>query len=88
VTERTPKQSGSLQNGNFFFTHSISDRQLISKIYKELKKLDIKTQLIHFLEWGIDKNKEFSTDKTQMAVNHLKKCSTSLDIREMQIKVL
>lgn len=36
-------QGGSLQNGELFlFTQSISDRRLLYKIYKELKKPDIK----------------------------------------------
>jgi hypothetical protein len=35
---------------------------------------------------GTELNKEFSTEKYQNAGNLLKKCPTSLDIREMQIK--
>jgi hypothetical protein len=35
---------------------------------------------------GTELNKEFSTDKYQMAGKHLKKCSTCIVIRKMQIK--
>ena len=37
-------------------------------------------------KWGRELNKEFSTEEYQMAKKHLKKCSTSLVIGELQIK--
>jgi hypothetical protein len=37
-------------------------------------------------KWGSELNKEFSPEEYRLASKYLKKCSTSLMIREMQIK--
>jgi hypothetical protein len=64
------------------FTNPTSDRGLISNMYKELKKLDSRKSNNSIKKCST----EFSTEEYQMAKKHLKKCSTSLVIREMKIK--
>ena len=63
-----------------------SDKGLISKIYKELKKVDTKIPINPIKKWGTDLNREFTTDELRKAKRHLRSCSTSWAIREMQIK--
>jgi hypothetical protein len=63
-----------------------SNRGMISKIYKEIKKVDNKPNN-PIKKWDRELNKDFSTEESLMAGKHLKKCSIFLVIREMQIKI-
>ena len=67
------------------FTDLKFDRGLISNIYKELKKLDSRKSNNPIKKQGREPTKEFSTERYLMVERHLKKCSTSLIIREIQI---
>jgi hypothetical protein len=68
------------------FTYPKSDRGLVSNIYKELKKMDSRKSNNPIKKWGSELNKKFSPEEYRVAEKHLKKCSASLIIREMQIK--
>jgi hypothetical protein len=69
------------------FTNPTSDRGLISNIYKELKKLDSREPNNPIKKIGNRaKTENFQLRNTKWLRSHLKKCSTSLVIRKMQIK--
>jgi len=67
-------------------TNPASDRGLISKVYTKHKKLEYREPNTPVNKWGSELKKTFSAEEYRTAEKHIKKCSTSLVIWEMQIK--
>jgi hypothetical protein len=68
------------------FAGNISDKELITRMFRDLKKLHYQKINDPMKKWANELNRAFSKEEVQMAINHMKKCSTSLAIKEIQIK--
>jgi hypothetical protein len=67
--------------------NNTSDKELITRIYREFKKLNFPKINEPIKKWATELNRTFSKQEIQIAKKHMKKCSSPVAIKEMKIKI-
>jgi hypothetical protein len=68
------------------FVGYTSDKGLITRIYKEQQNTKLPKNNDSVKKWATELNRTFTKEEVEMAKKHMKKCSPSLAIKELQIK--
>ena len=84
--ETISKVKRQLSEWKKIIANEATDKELISKIYKQLLQLNSRKINDPIKKWAKELNRHFCKDGIQMANKHMKRCSTSLIIREMEVK--
>ena len=85
--ETISKVKRQLSEWEKIIANEATDKQLISKIYKQLLQLNFRKINDSIKKWAKELNRHFSKEDIHVANKHMKRCSTPLIIREMQIKI-
>jgi hypothetical protein len=67
--KQLPESRVDPQNGGKIFVRYLTDKGLISRIYKEIKKLNSKRTNNPSNKWKNELNREFSEEKGQILIN-------------------